>query len=276
MTSTPSVTPRMHIRQTGIPGQPAVVFLHGVGNSGGMWAQHMQHLSGYHCLAPDLPGFGRSNRLSWVSISDTARQVAQLIESQVPRQRAHVVGLSLGGAVAHTLLAQRSDLLDSMIIDGCSVLPWWGLRFIKAGVAALSPFLGTRPVIEAVARTWGLDEESKADLKAASPSAFRRGFADANSLQVTSDELASTCPTLLVAGERELRPPVRASNAALAALMPEASARYVPGEGHGWLGRAPQLHEAMVNAWLNGLPLPDELKVECVSWDERRLPTHLR
>jgi pimeloyl-ACP methyl ester carboxylesterase len=257
----------LHVHETGTPGSPAIVFLHGVGNSGGMWAKHMGRLAGYHCLAPDLPGFGGSNRLPWKSRIDTADQVAALIEGRIPSRRAHVVGLSLGGSVAHALLARRPDLLDRVVIDGCGVLPWWGTGLIKVAVAAISPFIHTRPVIGAIGRAWNMDDQTRADLRAASPQAFRRGFADANDTRISPEEISAPCPTLLVAGQRELKPPVRASNAALAALMPNALARFAPGRGHGWLGEEPDLHLRMLKAWFAGQELPAELETESTPWD---------
>ena len=65
---------------------------------------------------------------------------------------------------------------------------------------------------------------------------------------------------MLVAGEREAT--VRASNAALAALMPHATAAFVPGLGHAWFGWRPELHIQVVMAWLSGEPLPAELLSE--------------
>lgn len=66
----------MFVRESGTPGSPGVVFLYGVGNSSGMWVKHMTGLAGYHCLAPDLPGFGRSNHLPWKSRFDTTDMIA--------------------------------------------------------------------------------------------------------------------------------------------------------------------------------------------------------
>lgn len=257
----------LYVRESGSPGSPAIVFLHGVGLSGRMWDSHMAALSGYHCLAPDLPGFGRSNQLPWISRIDTADLVAELIESRIPARRAHVVGLSLGGSIAHTLLARRPELLDRVVIDGCGVLPWWGTTLIKAGVAAVSPFLHTRAVVGIVGNVLGLDDEARADLRSASPRAFRRGFTEANSLRISPEEIDAPCPTLLVAGEGEMKPPVRASNAALAALMDKAEARYVPGHGHGWVGEEPDLHRQMVTSWITEGDLPSELLPETISSD---------
>lgn len=72
--------------------------------------------------------------------------------------------------------------------------------------------------------------------------------------------LETGCPTLLVGGENE--PEVRASNAAHAALMPHAIARFVPGLGHAWFGWRHDLHVAMVEAFLTGQDLPEGLVPE--------------
>ena len=47
----------------------------------------MARLSGFHCLAPDLPGFGYSNELPSASFSQTADLVATLIERHLDSPR---------------------------------------------------------------------------------------------------------------------------------------------------------------------------------------------
>jgi pimeloyl-ACP methyl ester carboxylesterase len=151
----------LYVHESGTPGSPAIVFLHADGASGGMWDRHMRRLAGYHCLAPDLPGHGRSNQLPWTSLDDATQQVVGLIEDRIPTRRAHVVGLSLGGVVAHTLLAQRPELLDRVVIDGAGVLPSreagiWRLG-IALGIALVAPFLHRRLVIGLLYRALGGD-----------------------------------------------------------------------------------------------------------------------
>jgi len=232
-----------------------------------MWRDHMARLTGLHCLAPDLPGHGESNRQPWVSLEATARDVADLIEARVPARRAHVVGLSVGGAVAHTLLATRPELLGRVVIDGAGALPWPGRAPFLASIALITPFLHTRLVIGMLSRSVGqIPEADQAEIKLASRRAFFRSYRDALSLRLTRAEIDATCPTLLVAGEREK--PVRQSNAALAELMPDASSRFVPRLGHGWLGVNLELHVAMVGAWLEANELPDGLAHETTAWSK--------
>jgi pimeloyl-ACP methyl ester carboxylesterase len=275
MTTTQTLT-ELYVHESGSPGAPAIVFLHPTAANGGMWEQHMGRLAGYHCLAPDLPGHGRSNQLHWTSLDDTARLVAALIEDRVPVRRAHVVGMSLGGALGHKLLAHRPELLDRVVIDGCGggVLPARGAGLWKLAFALTAPLLHRKLVIGLLHRYLGGDPGDRAgrarfaaDLRAVSPAAFRRSFADANDKKnrFSREELSALCPILLVAGEREPGT-IRASNAALAALMPNAVARFVPGAGHAWLTRAPELHVRMVEAWISGQELPAGLAPETTQW----------
>jgi len=113
-------------------------------------------------------------------------------------------------------------------------------------------------------------EQFAADLRAVSPAAFRRAFAEGNDIRISRAELRARCATLLVAGEREQRA-IRASNAALAALMPDAEARFAPGRGHAWLAVDPELHGRMVQAWISGQELPAELAAETTAWPSVRV-----
>lgn len=250
-----------HVRESGHPGAAAVVFLHGAGVSGRMWEPHMARLAAFHCLAPDLPGSGMSNRLPWTSRFVIADQLAALIEARVPAGHAHVVGLSVGGAVAHTILARHPGVADRVVIDGAGVLPSWRNTPFLIGLAAIAPFLHTRMVIAALSRSVGqMPAPVQAELRVASRRAFFESYRDALAAKATKAEVGAACSTLLVAGERETA--VRQSNAALAALMPSATARFVPGLGHGWLGTRLDLHVDMVEAWLTTGSVPTGLSPE--------------
>ena len=248
----------VYVHETGTPGTPAVVFVHGGGPSAAMWRDHMDRLTGeFHCLAPDLPGFGRSNRLAPVSLNQTADLVAELIAARVPARRAHVVGLSYGGSVVFALLDRHPEVLDRVVIDGACVLPQRIDPLILAAITLVSPVVNTR-LAAAFLGLIGLRGLGAA-LRSASPAAFRRSWMEGYTAPISQAELDAVCPTLLVAGEREH---ARVSNAALAALMPHATARFVPGLGHAWFVWRHELHIRMVEAWLRDEALPAELKPE--------------
>ena len=148
----------MYVHESGAAGSPAVVFLHGAGASGLMWRDHLARLGdGFHCLAPDLPGFGRSNHLPFVSRAVTADLVADLVVARVPAGHAHLVGLSWGGGVAHTVLDRHPDLVDRVVIDGAGVLASRSGPVVLLGIAVVAPFLHTRPVTVLFAGIIGMD-----------------------------------------------------------------------------------------------------------------------
>ncbi len=252
----------LFVREAGTPGWPAVLLLHGAGASSRMWRHHTARLvDRFHCVAPDLPGFGLSNHLAPASLDATADLMVELIERRVPTGRAHVVGLSWGGGVAHRLLDRYPDLVDRAVIDGAGVLPGRAGWLVGLGVTAMAPFLHTLPVISVLSAIIGMDEVGRDDIRRSTRRAFRAAFVEGfGEPRPPRVEVGVLSPTLFVAGEKETL--IRASNAALASLMPHAVARYAPGLAHGWLARAPELHVQMVDAWLNGDELPAELVLE--------------
>ncbi|MEI2643014.1 MAG: alpha/beta fold hydrolase [Candidatus Nanopelagicales bacterium] len=147
----------MFVHEQGVPGAPAVLFLHGAGASGLMWREHFNVLADrFHCLAPDLPGFGASRDFPFVSREVTSELVAELVEARAPAGRAHVVALSWGGGIAHELLARRPDLVDHVVIDGAGVLTSRSGPLVLAGVSAVAPFLRTRAVSGLFAQMIGM------------------------------------------------------------------------------------------------------------------------
>ncbi len=252
----PSTDPvGMYVEESGAPGSPAIVFLHGAGQSCREWRGHMAGLPAFHCLAPDLPGHGRSNHLPLPSQERLVDDIAVLIERRVPAGRAHVVGISWGANLAQVLIRRHPDRVDRVVSDG-TLIAWPGglVRTLLLGFYALMvPFLHTRPV-----RALYRDIVDAADLRLASRTAYWRAVRQC--MEGFDAVTEAPCPTLLVAGEREgyVRPP----DAALAAVMPHAEAWYAPGLDHCWQRRAPDLHIRMVEAWCTGQVLPPGLRPE--------------
>lgn len=251
----------VYVGESGSPAAPAVVFIHGGGPSGAMWRDHLDRLADrYHCLAPDFPGFGRSRRLAPISLTETADLVAAIITARVPARRAHVVGLSYGGSVVFALLDRHPEVLERVVIDGASVLPERLAPLVLAAITLVSPIVNTR-LAEAFLGLVGLRGLGAA-LRSATPAAFRRSWIEGYTAPISRSALDALCPTLLVAGEREQ---ARVSNAGIAALMPHATARFVPRLGHAWFVWRRELHLRMVEAWLAGTDLPAALKAEPAS-----------
>src|SRR5262245_36207500 len=82
---------------------PPLVLLHGIAHRWQAWEPILDELSNHHdVIALDLPGFGRSPRISRReprSILDVTAQLAEFFIS-LGIERPHVAGNSLGGALA--------------------------------------------------------------------------------------------------------------------------------------------------------------------------------
>lgn len=99
---------------------PAVLFLHGFPAYSADWTEQLHALSraGFRAIAPDLPGYGRSEQLSHVRdyrASALADDLAGLIRG-LGLPRVHVVGHDWGGTLAYCLAAQHPELVARLVV----------------------------------------------------------------------------------------------------------------------------------------------------------------
>jgi pimeloyl-ACP methyl ester carboxylesterase len=97
------------------PEAPVVLLLHGLGSCGEDWGLQVPALrANYSLVLPDLRGQGRTPMPpGWPSIADLAADVRTLLDD-LGLASVHVVGLSLGGAVALQLAADDSRRVRSL------------------------------------------------------------------------------------------------------------------------------------------------------------------
>ncbi|MFN8528318.1 MAG: alpha/beta hydrolase [Anaerolineae bacterium] len=254
----------LYVEETGTIGAPSIVFLHGVGASGWMWTPQVASLTDFHCLAIDLPGHGKSNDAPWVSLADTADQIAAIIREHALNGRAHVVGLSLGGYLALVLLEQHAAVLDRVVISGVTAEPVPNRALLPVQLWVMSGLLKRRWFVEMQARALHLPPGMEAafieNLLAMSMPAYRRVWEEAAEFRVPASLREVNTPTLITAGSRESEIIVKAVGT-IAQRMPRAQGRLAPGRGHGWNVEDPDLFTAMVRAWITGTPLPSRLQV---------------
>jgi len=156
---------------------PAVLFIHGIGNSLDSWAAQIADLSRDHTVvAPDLLGHGRSDRpRADYSIAAYANAMRDLL-SVLDIEHATVVGHSLGGGVATQFAYQFPERCERLVLvssGGVSRSVHPALRMASApGSEHVLALLGV-PAIKPVARAF-----------------FR-------ALRVLDDDLAIDAPELL-------------------------------------------------------------------------------
>ncbi len=124
-------------------GEP-LVLLHGLGASSQDWEHQVPEFSRhYQVITPDLRGFGRSAKPSGpYSIAQFSADMRALL-AELHVERCHLLGLSMGGAVAFQMALDQPALLTSLIIVNSS--PNFGLhswrRRLMAWTRILVPHL---------------------------------------------------------------------------------------------------------------------------------------
>jgi len=221
-------------------GRP-VVLLHGLGSSGEDWLLQVPVLGrGRRILAPDLPGHGRSEGFrGWPRLEAYAGVVRRLID-QADAAPAHLVGLSLGGAVALQLAVDSPKHVSSLVMadsfDGFRP----DLRVLVRSAAWLAHVLfGTMEgVAEWVAQDLfplpeqaDLRKEAAARLARNSRSDYLRALVAAARFDVRRRLGSVMCPALIVAGELDSLFPLKQQQE-IAARIPGARLVIVPGSRH--------------------------------------------
>ena len=99
---------------------PAVLLLHGWPDSHRLWRHQVEALTaaGYRTVAPDLRGFGETDRpvdVEAYSMLDIAGDVVGLLD-HLGIERAHVVGHDWGAALAWAVAAFAPDRVDHLAV----------------------------------------------------------------------------------------------------------------------------------------------------------------
>lgn len=109
---------RVRVRVDGDADKPPVLLVHGIGRSLEDWDPQYERLSAdYRVIAVDVPGFGFSDRPEGpITLSAFANGVLGAVDVLGEQRPLHIVGNSLGGAIAMQVLAQRPERVASLAL----------------------------------------------------------------------------------------------------------------------------------------------------------------
>lgn len=272
------------------PPERTFVLVHGLGGSLLSWLTVAPRLAEHgRVLAPDLPGFGRSERLGRRSrLSDLRATVSRFIDEVAGGGPVVLVGNSMGGGVSMLEAALEPAAVEALVLSN-SVFPWRRGSFpapiVMLGFALYElPWVGEWASRQRITR---LEAERAVELGlrviAADPSAIPDELvrlhveqlihhqqdpdAGAAFLESARSLLALgrrrdvarriigsvKCPVLVIHGREDRLVPVGFAIGALE-LRPDWDVRLIPKVGHVPQMEAPERWLAAVEDWLARLP----------------------
>jgi pimeloyl-ACP methyl ester carboxylesterase len=148
---------RIHFQEAGDESAPAIILIHGFISSNLVWNEVFLPLAsaGFRVIAPDLPGYGYSDKPSDGRYTIDAQAYAVLgLMDRLGIDRATIVGASYGGAVAATIALDYPDRVANLVLVGAVTndQPKKKLLLRLAGVPLLGDiatplFLGSRWIL---------------------------------------------------------------------------------------------------------------------------------
>lgn len=92
-----------------------LILLHGWGSSAAIFSDLMSQLSNHQCLAPDLPGYGASERSQQVDLSELGDDLITWLDA-LGLESVNLLGWSLGGMVAQKLATRFPARIARLIL----------------------------------------------------------------------------------------------------------------------------------------------------------------
>jgi pimeloyl-ACP methyl ester carboxylesterase len=237
-----------------------VLFISGLADEGACWVDQVGGLKArYRVTTFDNRGVGRSATPDGpFRIADFTADTAALIDT-LGLERPHVVGSSMGGAIAQELALAHPDRVRSLVLNGTwcrgdrflhEVFRNWMWSAQKAD--SIRDFLVTVNLWCFAPRIWndgtmdGWIHAAEASPYAQSADAFCRS-AQALIEHDSADRIgAINAPTLVTVGELDLAVPARFSEA-LVERIPNARLQVIPAIGHQPFQEAPEDYNRLLH-----------------------------
>lgn len=250
----------LYVYDAGVPELPTALLLHGLGDEADTWRHIIEPLSThYRVVAPDLPGFGRSDKPTRSYTGPFLRDTVLDLMDTLSIARTTLVGNSLGAAIAHSIALEQPERVRGLVLIGGMLLARTqplGLQMLLFLLPGIGEWLYTglrknpQTAFETLRSYYAnLDELPEADRDFLFQRVNERVWSDAqrrayfsvlrhtavwmtkqqSGLDVKLAQL--TAPTLVIRGEHDRMMPVDNAHALLS-IQPSARLITIPEAGH--------------------------------------------
>ncbi len=240
-----------------------LVFVHGLGGTSNVWHAQRAGLAKYFKVVTlDLPGSGRSDRSErQYSMEKWADQIAALADS-ARLDKFVLIGHSMATVLAQKFAAKHGSRLTALVLCGpiTELAPAGKEAFAKRAesvqkegmIAVADTVLGgalSPATREANPALTGLVREM---LLANDPACYAGHCLALANASAKADQAQIKCPTLILDGDQDGVTPLPNARA-VAAAVPGAKIRIVPGTAHLTMLERPELFNAALIEFLAGV-----------------------
>ena len=213
-------TPRLALDRAG--SGPLVFFLHGIGGNRSNWTAQIEALRhSFHAVAWDARGYGGSDDYEGaLDFGDFARDALRVLD-RFGAERAHFVGLSMGGRIAQDFHARFPDRVATLVLCDTradfqeSMTPEQRAEFIRLRQAPLKAGKEPRDIADALVESLvapGADDRARRQLWESIAALHKDSYLKTIEASLSFDRSAEIdrigVPTLLIYGEHDrLTPP---------------------------------------------------------------------
>jgi len=240
-------------------GTPPILLLHGLGATGASWGFQIPPLveARFHVIAPDIRGFGRSSYPGGrVRVSNLSADMASLLQS-LEVGPAHVIGLSMGGAIALQLAFDAPNLVKSLVLvstfarlrpQNNRLWLYYAFRFLLVHTLGLPT--QARMVARRIfphADQAAFREEFIQQINQADPNGYRAVMRALAFFDVTGRLPEINIPTLVISGEDDTTVALDTQHL-LSQRLPNARHVIIPHGGHAITVEQPEIfNETMIS-----------------------------
>lgn len=113
-----------HVLADGPDDGPLVLLLHGFPEMARSWRHQLPALAaaGYRAVAPDLRGYGRTDKRGPFDLDTLCADVVALVRA-LGRERAVIVGHDWGGAIAWAVASRYPEVVERLVVLNCPPMP---------------------------------------------------------------------------------------------------------------------------------------------------------
>lgn len=207
---------RVHYTIDGDAHLPVLVLAHALGVHSAMWAPQREVLGArFRLLSFDARGHGRSGvPTGYVSVPTMAQDLIALLD-HLGIERAHVCGLSMGGAMAQWVALHHAERIERLIL--CNTVAKFGTAQGWQERMALVNAQGVEPLVPTLMERWFSLAYRRAEpeqvaqiaamLAATSPQGYVACCAGLRDFDLRADVGGITAPTLVIGGTYDTSTP---------------------------------------------------------------------